>query len=108
MLGRLAELNALYSSSNISGVIKSRRMSWPGHVARMGERRGEYRILVGRHEERTPLGRPRCRWEDDIKLDLLEVGWEGMDWIDLEGEVAGCCGCGNEPSGSIKLGEFLD
>jgi hypothetical protein len=58
-------------------------MRWAGHVARMGEGRGAYRILVGRPEGRRPLGRPRRRWEDNIKMNLQEVGWGGMDWIDL-------------------------
>jgi hypothetical protein len=65
----------LYSSPNIIWVIKSRRMRWAGHVARMGEKRGAYRILVGRPEGRRTLGRPRRRWEDNIKMDLQEVGW---------------------------------
>jgi hypothetical protein len=69
------ELNDLYSSPNIIRVIKSRRMRWAGHVARMGEERVAYRILVGRPEGRRPLGRPRRRWEDNIKMDLREVGW---------------------------------
>jgi hypothetical protein len=69
------ELNDLYSPPNIIRVIKSRRMRWAGHVARIGERRGAYRILVGRPEGRRPLGRPRFRWEDNIKMDLEEVGW---------------------------------
>jgi hypothetical protein len=69
------ELNDLYSSPNIIRVIKSRRMRWVGHVAHMGEKRGAYQILVGRPEGRRPLGRPRCRWEDNIKTDLQEVGW---------------------------------
>jgi hypothetical protein len=77
------ELNDLYSSPNIIREIKSRRMRWVGHVARMGEGRGAYRILVGRPEGRRPLGRPRRRWEDDIKMDLQEVGWEDVDWIDM-------------------------
>jgi hypothetical protein len=68
------ELNDLYSSSNIIRVIKSRRMRWTGRVARMGEKRGAYRILVGRPEVRRPLGRPRRRWEGNIKMDLQEVG----------------------------------
>ena len=77
------ELNNLYSSPNIVRVIKSTRMRWAGHVARMGERRGVYRILVGKPERKRPLGRPRRRWEDNIKLDLQGVGCGGMDRIDL-------------------------
>jgi hypothetical protein len=76
------ELNDLYSSPNIIQVIKSRRMSCAGHVARMGEERGAgaYRILVGRPEGRRPLGRPRLRRENNIKMDLEEVGWgHGLD-----------------------------
>jgi hypothetical protein len=76
------ELNDLYSSPNIIRVIKQRRMRWAGHVARVGEKRGAYSILVGRSEGRRPLGRPRRRWEDNIKMDLQEVGW-GMDWAEL-------------------------
>jgi hypothetical protein len=68
------ELNDLYSSPNIIRVIKSRRMRWAGYVARMGEKRNAYRILVGRPEGRRPLGRPRRRWEDKIITDLQEVG----------------------------------
>jgi len=58
-------------------------MRWAGHVAFMGERRGVYRVLVGKHEGKRPLGRPRRRWEDNIKMDLQEVGCGGMDWIEL-------------------------
>jgi hypothetical protein len=58
-------------------------MRWAGHVARMGEERVAYRILVGRPEGRWPLGRPRHRWEDNIKTDLQEGGWGGMNWIEL-------------------------
>jgi hypothetical protein len=76
------ELNDLYSSPNIR-MIKSRRMRWAGHVARMGKGRGAYRILVGRPEGRRQLGRPRRRWEDNIKMDLEEMGWEGLDCIDM-------------------------
>ena len=67
------ELNDLYPSPNIVLVIKSRRMRWAGHVARMGEERGAYRLLVGKPEGRRPLGRPRRRWVDYIRLDLQEV-----------------------------------
>ena len=69
------ELNDLCSSPNIIQVIKSRRMKWVGHVARMGGRRGAYRVLVGKPEGKRPLGRPRYRWEDNIKMDLQELGW---------------------------------
>jgi hypothetical protein len=68
------ELYALYSP-NIIRVIKSRRLRWAGHVARMEERRGAYRALVGKRDGRRPLGRSRRRWEDNIKMDLREVGW---------------------------------
>ena len=77
------ELNDLYSSPNIVQVMKLRRMRWPGHVARMGQRRGVYRVLVGKPEGKRPLGRPRHKWEDNIKVDLEEVGCGGMDWIEL-------------------------
>jgi hypothetical protein len=77
------ELHSLYSSPNIVRVIKSRRMRWPGHVACMGEGRSVYRILVWRPEGKNPLGRPRRRWEDNIKLDLMEIGIDGANWIQL-------------------------
>ena len=77
------ELNDLYSSPNIVRVIKSRRMRWAGHVARMGEERGVYRVLVGKPEGRRPLGRPRRRWVDNIRMELQEVGCGYMDWIGL-------------------------
>ena len=77
------ELNDLYCSPNIIRVIKSRRMRWAEHVARIGERRGVHRVLVGKPEGKRPLGRPRHRWEDSIKMDLQEVGCRGMDWIEL-------------------------
>jgi len=64
-------------------VIKSRRMRWAGHVARMGERRGVYRVLVGKPEGKSPLGKPRRRWKNNIKMDPQEVGCGGMDWIGL-------------------------
>jgi len=77
------ELNNLYSSPNTLRVIKSRRMRWAGHVACMGERRGMYRVLVAKPEGKRTLGRPRRRWEDNIKMNLQEVGCGGMDWIEL-------------------------
>ena len=79
------ELSDLFSSPNTVRVNKSRRIRWAGHVARMGERRGMYRVLVGKLQGKRPLGRPRRRWEDNIKMDLQEVGWGwwGMDWIEL-------------------------
>jgi hypothetical protein len=73
----------LYSSPNIVRVIKSRRMGWAGHVARMGEERGVYRELVGKPEGKRPLGRPRRRWVDNIRMDLQEVGCGYEDWIGL-------------------------
>jgi len=76
------KLNDLYSP-NIVRVIKLRRMRWVGYVARVEEKRGVYRVLVGKPEGKRPLGRPRHRWEDNIKLYLQEVGCEGMDWIKL-------------------------
>jgi len=77
------EPNDLYSSPNIVRVINSRRMRWAGHVARMGEERGVYRVLVRKAEGRRPLGRPRRRWVDNIRMDLQEVGCGYMDWIGL-------------------------
>ena len=73
------ELHYLYSSHNIVGAIKSIRMRWARHVARMGEGRGVYRGLVGKPEGKRPLGRPRRRWEDNIKMDLQEMGCGGVD-----------------------------
>jgi hypothetical protein len=74
------ELHGLYSSPSIVRVIKARRMRWAGHVAWKGEVRGAYNILVGRPEGRRPLGRPRCRWEGNIKMDLRETVWGcGLD-----------------------------
>jgi hypothetical protein len=80
------ELTDLYCSPNIVRVIKSRRMRWPGHVVRRGKRRVVYRFLVVIPKGRRPLGRTRRRWEDDIKMDLQEVGCWSMDWIDLAQE----------------------
>jgi hypothetical protein len=75
------ELRDLYSSPSIIRIIKSRRIRWDGHVARMGEKRNAYRLLVGKPEGKKPLGRPRLRWVNNIKMDLLETGWGGVDWL---------------------------
>ena len=72
-----------YCPPSIFRVIKSRRMRWAGHVARMGQKRGAYGVLVGKLERKRPFGRPRRRWEDNIKRDLQEVRYESMDWIEL-------------------------
>jgi hypothetical protein len=77
------ELNDQCCSPSIFRVIKWRRMKWAWHVALMGERKGKYRVLVGKSEGKRPLGRPRRRWEGNIKRDLQEVGCGGMDWIHL-------------------------
>jgi len=76
------ELNDLYCSPNIVRAIKSRRMRWAGHVARKGDRRNAYGVLVEKPEVKRPLGRPRRRWDDNIKIDIQEVGCRGMDWIE--------------------------
>ena len=77
------ELSDLYSLPSFVRVVKSRRMRWAGHVARMVEGRGVHRVLIGKPEGKRPLGRPRRRWEDDIKMDLREVGGGGGDWMEL-------------------------
>jgi hypothetical protein len=84
------ELHSLYSSPNIVRVIKLRRMRWAGHVAHMGEGRGVYRVLIGKPEGKRPLGRPRRRWEDNIKMDVREIeinGGTGLGWLRI-----GCSG----------------
>jgi hypothetical protein len=77
------ELNDLYSLPNIVRVVKSRRMRWAGHVARMAVERGVHRVLVGKPEVKRPLGRPRRRWEDIIKVEFQEVGGGRGDWMEL-------------------------
>jgi hypothetical protein len=77
------ELHILYSSPNTIRMIKSRRMRWAGHVARMGETRNAGRILVGKPEGKRPLGRPRCISVENVKMDLREIQWDGRDWIEL-------------------------
>ena len=73
----------MYCSPNIVRIIKSRRMRWAGHVARMGERRGVYRVLLGKSDGKRQRGRLRRRWEDNIKIDLQEVVYGVMNWIEL-------------------------
>jgi hypothetical protein len=80
----VGEVHNLYSSPDIIRHIKSRKMRWAGHVARMGEGRNVYRVLVGRPEGKRPRGRPRRRWEDGIKMDLREIGW-GVCGVDSPG-----------------------
>jgi hypothetical protein len=77
------ELNDLYSLPNTVRMVKLRRMRWAGHVARMGEDRGVHRVLVVKPEGKRPLGRPRHRWKDNIKMDLQELGGGGGDWMEL-------------------------
>jgi hypothetical protein len=77
------ELRNLYSSPSVIRMKKSRRMRWAGNVARMETKMNACRILVGKPEGKRPLGRSRRRWVNNIKMDLREIGWDGMDWIDL-------------------------
>jgi hypothetical protein len=79
-------LNVLCFSPNIARVIKSRKIRWARHVACMRERRSVYRVSVGKPEGKRPIGSPRCRWEDNIKMDLQEVGWGYLDWVELAQE----------------------
>jgi len=78
------ELNELYCPPNTVLVIKSKRTRWAGHVARMGERKGVNRVLVGKNEGKSPLGRPRRRWEDNINMDLQKLGCGCMNWIEVD------------------------
>jgi hypothetical protein len=85
----IEELNDVYSLPNIVRVVKSRRIRWVGHVARMGEDRGVHRVLVGKPEGKRPLGRQRHRLEDNIKIDLQEVGGGHGDWMELAEDRGG-------------------
>jgi hypothetical protein len=92
-------------------MIKTRRMRWAGHVKRMGEKMNACRILVGKSEGKRPMGIPRRRWVDNIKMDLREIGWDGMDFIHLahdRDQWEGSCERGNEPPGSIKCWVVLE
>jgi hypothetical protein len=77
------ELNNFHSSPSTTRIMMSRKMRWVRHLARMGDKRNAYRILVGKPKGRSPLRRPRRRWVDNIKMDLLDIRWDGMDSIDL-------------------------
>jgi hypothetical protein len=77
------ELHDLYTSPSIIRIIRSMRIRWAGHVTRMGEKRDACRLLVGKPRGKRPLGRPRRRWVDNMKIDLVEIGWGGVYWIDL-------------------------
>ena len=104
------ELNDLYSSPNTFRWIKSRRIKWPAHVARMEERRGLYSVLVEKREGKRRLGKPRHRWEYNIKMELQEVGCGVTDWIELAEDRdrwRALVSAGNEPSATIKCGKFL-
>jgi hypothetical protein len=99
------ELHSLHTSPNIVRVIKSRGMRWAGHVARMGEDRSVYRVLVGRPKGKRLLGSPRRWWDYNIKMDVRGLGIDGAKWFRVarkKGSVAGFCEHDNEPSGSIK------
>jgi hypothetical protein len=99
----------LYSSPNIRTVIL-RTMRWAGHVASEGKLRNAYKILVGKSERKRAIGGPKCRWEDNIKMNLREIGWRAWTefiWLRI-GTVVCSYEHGNEPFGSIKDGEFLD
>ena len=89
-------------------VIKLRRMRWAGHVARMGDGRGVYRVLVGRPEGKRPLGRPRRRWDDNIKVDLQEVGGGHVDWMELAQDRDRWRALVGTVRNFHKCGEFLD
>jgi hypothetical protein len=100
----------MYSSPSIIRMLKSRRKRWAGHVAQIGENRNAYRILVGKPGSKRPLGRPRHRWADNIEMDLREIGWDGMYWIDLaqDRDQWRTHEHGEEPLGSITCGEVLE
>jgi hypothetical protein len=102
----------MYYLPNIIRVIKSRRMKWMGYVACTGDRRGAYRVLVGKHEGKRPLGRPRHSWEDILKWIFKKWNGGGGAWTALiwlgQGQVTGYCAFGNKPLDSIQFKEILD
>jgi len=104
------ELNDQYPLPNIARVVNSRRMRWAGHVARMGEDRGVHRVLVGKAQDKRPLGRQRRRWDDNIKMDFQEVGWGRGDWMELAQDRdrwRALVGTLRNFRGSISAGNFL-
>jgi hypothetical protein len=107
----LWRLASPYTSPDIIRVVKSRRMRWAGHSARMGDMRNTYGIFIRKPEGKRPRGRPRRRWECNSRMNLRERGWEGVDWMHLARDmdpVGGSRGDGNESLGFIKGREFLD
>jgi hypothetical protein len=100
------ELHDLYSSPSIIRIIKLWRMRWAGHVARMGENGNVYRLLVGKPEGKRPLGRPRRRWMNIIRMDLGEMGWGDVYWTDLA--IRNILELSIEPSCSIKCWETIE
>jgi hypothetical protein len=100
------QLHDLYSSSSVIRIMKARRMRWAGHVARMGEKRKAYRLLVGKPEGRRPLRKPRRRWLDSIRMDLVEMEWGDVDWIRLAQYRDRWRAL--QPSGSIKCWETME
>ena len=101
----LATVHTLYSSPHIIRNLKSKRLRWAGHVARMEPSRNACRVLVGKPEGKRPLRRPCRRWEDNIKMDLREVGCDPGDWIDLaevRNQMPNLCKGGNEPPDCLK------
>jgi hypothetical protein len=102
------EPHTLYASPNIVRIMKSRRMKWIGHVARMREMRNACKILVGKLERKKLVGRSRHRWKANITMIVMEIGSEGVEWMHPAGSLTGPCEHGNEPSGSMKGGTFLD
>ena len=95
----------MYSCPDIIKIIKLKRLRWADHVARMGEERGAYRIVVGKPDGKRPVGRPRRRWRDNVEMDLMEISRDGKEYIDLaqDRQMEGLCCCSHEPPGLRRL-----